>query len=68
MEWKKVNNLNYVRNETNFRPIKAKPLPSNINNVKMEETLYGFKPVRDHWVPKPILEKSSMIPFIGLKK
>jgi hypothetical protein len=33
----------------------------------MEETLYGFKPVRDKWVPKPILEKSAMIPFIGLK-
>ena len=69
MNWtSRMNNTNYIRNELNFRPVKAKPLPSTIRNVNMEETLYGFKPIRDHWVPKPILEKSAMIPFIGLKK
>ena len=67
MKWKPNPNQNYVRNEMNFRPIKPRPLPSKINNVNMEETLYGFKPIRDQWVPKPILEKSAMIPFIGLK-
>lgn len=64
-KWIPNPNTNYVKNEFNFRPIK--PLEIN-KNVKMEETLYGFKPIRDHWVPKPILEKSAMIPFIGLKK
>jgi hypothetical protein len=68
MNWKPNPNQNYVRNEMNFRPDKPKPLPSKINDVKMEETLYGFKPLRDQWVPKPLLEKSAMIPFIGLKK
>lgn len=68
MKWRPNPNQNYVRNEMNFRPDKPKPLPSKINNVRMEETLYGFKPTRDQWVPKPLLEKSAMIPFIGLKK
>ena len=68
MKWRPNPNQNYVRNEMNFRPNKPKPLPSRINNVRMEETLYGFKPTRDQWVPKPILEGSAMIPFIGLKK
>lgn len=68
MKWRPNPNHNYVRNEMNFRPDKPRPLPSKINNVRMEETLYGFKPTRDQWVPKPLLEKSAMIPFIGLKK
>jgi len=68
MNWKPNPNQNYVRNEMDFRPTKPRPLPSKIRNVNMEETLYGFKPVRDQWVPKPVLEKSAMIPFIGLKK
>ena len=68
MKWRPNPNQNYVRNEMNFRPTKPRPLPSRINNVRMEETLYGFKPTRDQWVPKPILEGSAMIPFIGLKK
>ena len=68
MNWKPNPNQNYVKNEMNFRPVKPKPLPSRINDIKMEETLYGFKPLRDQWVPRPLLEKSAMIPFIGLKK
>lgn len=68
MAWRPNPNQNYVRNEMNFRPNKPKPLPTKINNIRMEETLYGFKPTRDQWVPKPILEGSAMIPFIGLKK
>ena len=62
--WKPDTSRSYIRNEYNFRPTHPVELPKKI---KMEETLYGFKPVRDKWVPKPILEKSAMIPFIGLK-
>ena len=68
MAWTPSSNSSYVKNEMNFRPVKPRPLPSKIRNVNMEETLYGFKPIRDQWVPKPVLEKSAMIPFIGLKK
>lgn len=62
--WKPDRSHSYIKNEYNYRPTHPVELP---NKIKMEETLYGFKPVRDKWVPKPILEKSAMIPFIGLK-
>lgn len=66
LTWKPNTSHSYIKNEYDFRPNNTTQfnLPENI---KMEETLYGFKPNRDKWVPKPILEKSAMIPFIGLK-
>ena len=64
LTWRPNTSRSYVKNEYNFRPTSTIELPKNI---KMEETLYGFKPVRDKLVPKPLLEKSAMIPFIGLK-
>jgi len=64
LTWKPNRSFSYIKNEYAFRPAQPIELPKNI---KMEETLYGFKPVRDKWVSKPILEKSAMIPFIGLK-
>jgi hypothetical protein len=30
--------------------------------------LYGYLPSRDKWISESILKKSSIIPFIGLKK
>ena len=66
LTWKPNTSHSYIKNEYDFRPNNTTQfnLPESI---KMEETLYGFKPNRDKWVPKPILEKSAMIPFIGLK-
>tara|TARA_B000000557_G_scaffold264713_1_gene271196 strand:- start:3896 stop:5293 length:1398 start_codon:yes stop_codon:yes gene_type:complete len=66
LTWKPNTSHSYIKNEFSFRPDNTlnREIPKNI---KMEETLYGFKPQRDKWVPKPILEKSAMIPFIGLK-
>ena len=66
LTWKPNTSHSYIKNEYDFRPNNTTQfnLPES---VKMEETLYGFKPNRDKWVPKPILEKSAMIPFIGLK-
>ena len=66
LTWKPNTSHSYIKNEYDFRPNNTTQL--NLpESVKMEETLYGFKPNRDKWVPKPILEKSAMIPFIGLK-
>jgi hypothetical protein len=62
--WKKNNSVEYIRNEFNMRPRNPLPLPNNINT---QETLYGFKPRRDGWVPKPLLRRASEIPFVGLK-
>ena len=63
-DWKKNTRPSYVRNEFNYRPKRPLPLPEK---VKLEETLYGFRSVRDSWVPKPIIRKSAMIPFVGVK-
>ena len=65
LKWKKENNNAYVKNEFALRPVNAKPIPKNLN---IQQTLYGFKPRRDGWVPKPLLQRSAAIPFIGLKK
>lgn len=62
--WKKNNSNNYVKNEFNMRPKEPMNFPNNLN---VQETLYGFKPRRDGWVPKPLLQRVSQIPFVGLK-
>ena len=65
LKWKKNNTNAYVKNEFALRPMNQKPFPKNLNT---QATLYGFKPRRDGWVPKPLLQRSAAIPFIGLKK
>ena len=62
--WKKNTTNEYIKNEFNMRPTESMKIPSNLN---VKETLYGFKPRRDGWVPKPLLERASQIPFVGLK-
>lgn len=62
--WKKNNTNAYVKNEFTLRPKEAYNIPNNLNT---QETLYGFKPRRDGWVPKPLLQRASQIPFVGLK-
>ena len=64
-KWKPATNNAYVKNEFTHRPTNAQRIPPNLN---MSETLYGFKPRRDGWVPKPLLERASKIPYIGLKR
>ena len=65
LTWKNVNNNSYVKNEVNLRPINAKKLPKNVNPIN---TLYGYNPRRNTWVPQNVLNKSAAIPFVGLKK
>jgi hypothetical protein len=65
LKWKNVQNNAYVKNEYPLRPENAKPLPKNMNVTK---TLYGYKPRRNDWVPKTLLNKAATIPFVGLKK
>jgi len=65
LKWKNVKNNSYVKNEFALRPEKALPLPKNMNITK---TLYGYKPRRNQWVSKELLNKSAAIPFVGLKK
>ena len=65
LTWKPATNNAYIKNEFPLRPSEAQPLPPGLNT---QATLYGFKPRRDGWVPKPLLRKAAEIPFIGLKK
>lgn len=63
-EWVKNSSRSYVKNEYTHRPVAGKNLPSNLDTSKL---LYGYKPVRDKWVPHSIIKKASQIPFVGLK-
>ena len=63
-EWRKNTSKSYVKNEYNYRPVSANKLPENFDPQKV---LYGYKPIRDKWVPRPIIKKASKIPFVGLK-
>ena len=62
--WKKNDSTSYIKNEFAMRPTKPDKIPNNLN---VQETLYGFKPRRDGWVPKPLLKRAAEIPFVGLK-
>lgn len=64
LDWVKNRSNAYVKNEFNYRPKRPLPIPPNI---KLEETLYGFKPSRDAWVHPSIIRKSATIPFVGVK-
>lgn len=62
--WVKNNSIPYIKNEFSMRPTNPGKIPNNLNT---QETLYGFKPRRDGWVPKPLLKRAADIPFVGLK-
>jgi hypothetical protein len=62
--WKKNDTNEYVKNEFTMRPKEPMNIPNNLN---VQETLYGFRPRRDGWVPKPLLQRAAQIPFVGLK-
>lgn len=63
-KWIKTGSKAYIGNEYTHRPTKSISFNKNINTSKL---LYGYRQNRDSWVPKDILEKSSKIPFVGLK-
>ena len=65
LRWKHDNSNAYTRNEFALRPVAQQVIPKDLN---VQATLYGFKPRRDGWVPKPLLQRAAAIPFIGLKK
>ena len=63
-EWVKNTSPTYIRNQYNYRPTTGKNIPNSLDTTKL---LYGYNPVRDKWVPRSIIKKASMIPFVGLK-
>ena len=64
-KWKISQNTYYIKNTKKYRPTVVN---FDVKGpIKMSKTLYSFNPIRDSWVDKSIILKSSMIPFIGLK-
>ena len=63
-KWVKNNRDEYIKNEYKYR--------YNKNNksliVPKIPELYGFKKNRNSWAPPTLINKSSIIPFVGLKK
>jgi hypothetical protein len=61
--WVQNKNPLYIHNESTHRPINIKNFPV----VPIEDTLYGYSPVRDSWMPRELVKKAAMIPLVGLK-
>jgi hypothetical protein len=62
-EWVKNNNPQYIHNEATYRPT----VSENFSHVRLQETLYGYNPARDMWMPPELVKKAAMIPLVGLK-
>ena len=63
-EWVKNRSKAYVKNEYTHRPATGKNIPNDVDFTKL---LYGYRAMRDKWIPRPIVRKAAMIPFVGLK-
>jgi hypothetical protein len=62
--WVKNTDPLYIHNEATYRP------SGNIKNfpsVRLQDTLYGYNPARDRWMPKELVDKAASIPLVGLK-
>ena len=64
-DWRMSKNPFYVRNRFMYR--NKEPRMNNQNIIPYENTLYSHYPKRDRWIPREIIRKSAMIPYIGLK-
>jgi hypothetical protein len=62
--WVRTTSTRYIRNEANYRPVTVKKGP----NVFLRDTLYGYNPARDNWIPETLVRKAAMIPMVGLTK
>jgi hypothetical protein len=62
-EWIQNKNPMYIHNEATHRLTNVKNFPV----VPLEDTLYGYSPARDSWMPLEIVKKAAMIPLVGLK-
>jgi hypothetical protein len=63
--WVRNKSSNYVKNEYNFRPTELNTIPEQL---QIKKTLYGYRPIRDKWIPDTLVKKAAQIPFVGLKK
>jgi hypothetical protein len=62
-EWVPNKNPLYIHNEATHRLLNIKNFPV----VPVEDTLYGYNPARDSWMPQKLVKKAAIIPLVGLK-
>ena len=63
-KWRKSTDPSYIRNMYQYRPT---ALPVTFKPIPIQNTLYGWNPVRNHKMSPILRTKSALIPFIGLK-
>jgi hypothetical protein len=71
-KWVKNDSLRYIGNEWNYKPSlnlnKLNFVNESVwNKLNTRNTLYGYNPVRDKWVPEGLLIRASLIPFVGME-
>ena len=63
-KWRKSTDPSYIRNMYQYRPT---ALPVTFKSLPIQNTLYGWNPVRNRNMSPVLRIKSALIPFIGLK-
>jgi len=61
-KWITNTNPYYIKNEANFRATEKMKVQLRLMNA-----LYGFSSNRNAWMPPTLINKSAMIPLVGLK-
>lgn len=61
-KWVTNTNPQYIKNENSYRATQNTKV-----QLKLGNTLYGYNPSRNYWMPKNLINKSAMIPLVGLK-
>jgi hypothetical protein len=61
-KWVTNTNQYYIKNEANFRATEKMKA-----RVHLKNALYGYSVYRNSWMPQSLINKSAMIPLVGLK-
>jgi len=62
-KWVTNRNTMYIKNEDTYRATE----PVKGHRLRLSNVLYSFNPTRNSWMPRNLIHKSAMIPFVGLK-
>ena len=64
-KWVVNTNPQYIKNENTHRA--TENFKQKMPMLKLKNILYGYNPVRNAWMPVNLVQKSAMIPLVGLK-
>lgn len=66
-KWIRNKSLEYIKNESTYRPNDTTKVPSRVPRVHLRNMLYSYRANRNGWMPNVLVKKASMIPIVGLK-